>query len=47
MTTPAPVPLGWPENSVIWCTSCGEYYATASQPLCPICLDDVRREAKQ
>jgi hypothetical protein len=44
MTEPAPVPLGWPENSVIWCTTCEIHYAQASQPLCPSCLEDRIKE---
>jgi hypothetical protein len=47
MTEPrVPTPLGWPENSVIFCTSCSEYYATTSQPLCPSCLDERVKEMK-
>jgi rubrerythrin len=41
MTEPAslPVPLGWPENNIIFCTTCGIHLAMTSQPLCPVCLD--------
>jgi hypothetical protein len=46
MTAPPPVPIGWPENSVIWCTTCGIHLALASQPLCPVCLDERVKEIK-
>jgi hypothetical protein len=42
----SPVPLGWPENSVIWCVSCQIHLALASQPLCPSCLDERVKEMK-
>jgi hypothetical protein len=47
MTQPvSPVPLGWPENSVIWCVSCQIHLALASQPLCPVCVGQRKKEEK-
>jgi len=43
MTAPLPIPLGSSENPVIWCTVCSVHLALASQPLCPVCLDEKRR----
>jgi hypothetical protein len=42
----APVPLGWPDNVLMWCQTCGVHYATTHQPLCPVCLDQRKRERR-
>jgi uncharacterized paraquat-inducible protein A len=42
----APIPLGFPENTLIFCQSCSVHYAHASQPLCPVCLDQRKRERR-
>lgn len=35
----------WPPKT-IFCARCEFHLATTDQPLCPVCLDDIRRERK-
>jgi hypothetical protein len=45
MTAPTPIPLGPSDHPLIWCTTCGVHLALASQPLCPVCVDERKRAA--
>jgi hypothetical protein len=46
MTTPAPapVPLNWTVDASTFCTSCEIHLASTRRPICPVCLDEKRRE---
>lgn len=40
---PPPVPLDWQPRST-WCSSCEVHQATNFKPICPVCLDEAKRE---
>jgi predicted amidophosphoribosyltransferase len=40
---PAPVPPDW-QSIPTFCSRCQIHQATNHKPICPVCLDDIRRE---
>jgi predicted amidophosphoribosyltransferase len=45
MTAPTPRPLSMDWQSLpTFCVRCEIHQATNHKPICPVCLDDIRRE---